>query len=308
VVVSSAKSDKITTMRIATLIGILVLFQQASWGATRADDGKLSSRNNAVIEPFLGDFLGSLNTAETPSPYDDLNHNPCGGPDKPPCRDEYNNPTPHLNPLANVIFRVSRNSDGRIQASIFQTTEQYRNDTPIDLMGQYCDSSIGDLAEYDFTSQDGQVTVANLSFPIHPGKCSDRLGYSLGSNFELKITLRPGEEKASQLEVRLYRGTENQNRTFVKRDTGETYEVRMKFEPRKYDEFERDYFHRNVLLERPNGGGWLCQQQLVSRSLCGTQFKTPKSASKNNRAKRPITKVRSTVINPAIDTGEDRRT
>ena len=32
---------------------------------------------------------------------------------------------------------------------------------------------------------------------------------------------------------------------FVKRDTGETYEVRMKFEPRQYDEFERDYFHRN---------------------------------------------------------------
>jgi hypothetical protein len=230
---------------VVALIGLLVLFQQASWGATRSHDGKLSSRNTALIEPFLGDFLGSLNTAETPSPYDDLNHNPCGGPDNPPCRDEYNNPTLHLSPLANVIFRVSRDSDGKIQASIFQTTEQYRNNTPIDLIGQYCDSSIGDLAEYDFTSTSGRVTVANLSFPIHPGKCSDRLGYSLGSNFELKITRKPGEEKASQLEVRLFRGTENQNRTFVKRDTGETYEVRMKFEPRKYDEFERDYFHRN---------------------------------------------------------------
>jgi hypothetical protein len=233
-----------TTMKIVTFIGLLVLFQQASWAAIRADDGKLSARNSALIEPFLGDFLGSLNTAETPSPYDDLNHNLCGGPDH-PCRDEYDNPTPHLSPLANVIFRVSRDSDGRIQASIFQTTEQYRNNRPIDLIGQYCDSSIGHLAEYDFTKKDGKVTVANLSFPIHPGKCSDRLGYSLGSNFELKITRKPEEEKASQLEVRLFRGSENQNRTFVKRDTGETYEVRMKFEPRKYDEFERDYFHRN---------------------------------------------------------------
>jgi len=233
-------------MKIVTLIGIsVVLLQQAAWGATRANDGRLSARNDALIEPFLGDFLGSLNTAETPSPYDDLNHSLCGGPDNPPCRDEYNNPTPHLSPLANVIFRVSRTSDGKIQAAIFQTTEQYRNNTPIDLIGQYCDSSIGDLAEYHFTSADGTVTVANLSFPIHPGKCSDRLGYSIGSNFELKITRKPGEEKASQLEVRLYRGTENQNRMFVKRDTGETYEVRMKFEPRKYDEFERDYFHRN---------------------------------------------------------------
>lgn len=232
-------------MKIVALIGVLVLFSQASWAATRANDGRLASRNSALIEPFLGDFLGSLNTAETPSPYDDLNHNLCGGPDSPPCRDEYDNPTPHSSPLANVIFRVSRNSDGKIQAAIFQTTEQYRNNTPIDLIGQYCDSSIGDLAEYGFTSKDGRVAVANLSFPIHPGKCSDRLGYSLGSNFELKITRKPGEEKASQLEVRLYRGSENQNRTFVKRDTGETYEVRMKFEPRKYDEFERDYFHRN---------------------------------------------------------------
>src|SRR5262245_29177513 len=122
-------------MKIVTLIGILVFFQPAAWGATRANDGKLSSRNDALIEPFLGDFLGSLNTAETPSPYDDLNHNLCGGPDDPPCRDEYNNPTPHLSPLANVIFRVSRNSDGKIQASIFQTTEQYRSNTPIDLTG-----------------------------------------------------------------------------------------------------------------------------------------------------------------------------
>src|SRR5687768_13543914 len=99
-------------MKTVIFIGTLVLFQQASWGATRANDGKLSSRDNALIEPFLGDFLGSLNTAETPSPYDDLNHNLCGGPN-PPCRDEYNNPTPHSSPLANVIFRVSRNSDGR---------------------------------------------------------------------------------------------------------------------------------------------------------------------------------------------------
>ena len=182
-IISIAKSDKIMTMKIVALIGILVLFQQASWGATRANDGKLSSRSNALIEPFLGDFLGSLNTAETPSPYDDLNHNPCGGPDDPLCRDEHNNPTPHLSPLANVIFRISRNGDGKIQASIFQTTEQYRSNTPIDLIGQYCDSSIGDLAEYDFTSTGGRVTVANLSFPIHPGKCSDRLGYSVGSNF-----------------------------------------------------------------------------------------------------------------------------
>ena len=203
-------------MKFVTLIGMLVLFQQTCWGATRANDGRLSSRNDALIESFLGDFLGSFNTAETPSPYDDLNHNPCGGPDNPPCRDQHNNPTPHLSPLANVIFRVSRNSDGKIQASIFQTTEQYRNNTPIDLIGQNCDSSIGDLAEYDFTSKDGKVTVANLSFPIQPGKCGNRLGYSLGSNFELKITRKPGEEKASQLEVRLYRGTENQNRTFVK--------------------------------------------------------------------------------------------
>jgi hypothetical protein len=237
--------DEITTMKLVALIGIMVLLPVASWAATRANDGKLSSRNSALIEPFLGDFLGSLNTAETPSPYDDLNHNPCGGPDGPPCRDEYDNPTLHLSPLANVIFRVSRNSDGKIQAAIFQTTQQYRNNTPIDLIGEHCESSIGELAEYDFTSNDGEVTVANLSFPIHPGKCGARLGYSLGSNFELKITRKAGEEKASQLEVRLYRGSENQNRTFVKRDNGETYEVRMKFEPRKYDEFERDYFHRN---------------------------------------------------------------
>src|SRR4029079_533298 len=138
------------------------LFQQAAWGATRAHDGKLSSRNDALIEPFLGDFLGSLNTAETPSPYDDLNHNPCGGPDNPPCRDEYNNPTPHLNPLANIIFRVSRSGDGKIQASIFQKTDKYRNNKQIDLIGEHCDSSIGNLAEYAFTNKDGEVAVANL--------------------------------------------------------------------------------------------------------------------------------------------------
>jgi hypothetical protein len=240
-----AVSDKIRTMKLVALIGLLVLSQQTAWAATRASDGKLSARHDALMEPFLGDFLGSLNTAETPSPYDDLNHNPCGGPNGPPCRDEHGDPTPHLSPLANVVFRVSRNSDGKIQAAIFQTTEQYRNDTPIDLIGQYCDSAIGDLAEYDFTRAGGEVTVATLSFPIHPGKCGDRLGYSLGRNFELTITRKAGEDRASQLEVRLYRGSENQNRTFVKRDTGETYEVRMKFEPRNYGEFERDYFRRN---------------------------------------------------------------
>ena len=242
---SAAKPDEITTMKLVVLLGILVLMQPTCWGATRASDGRLSSRNDALIEPFLGDFLGSFDTAKTPSPYDDLNHNPCGGPDDPPCRDEQNNPTPHVNPLANVIFRVFRNSDGTIQASIFQTTEQYRNNTPVDLIGDNCGSSIGTLTEYDFTSQDGRVAVADLSFPIHAGRCGDRLGYSLGSDFELKITRKPGEEKASQLEVRLYRGTKSQNRMFVKRDTGEIYEVRMNFEPRKYDEFERDYFHRN---------------------------------------------------------------
>jgi hypothetical protein len=110
------------------------------------------------VEPYLGAYRGSFDSAFTETPADDLNHNPCEPAEGRSC-------LTHDDPLTDILLELRRGPDGAVSLAFYRDEQHLAAGRTLDLLGRGCGTRLGPLASVkQQKAQDELHTVA--TFPL----------------------------------------------------------------------------------------------------------------------------------------------
>lgn len=162
------------------------------------------------LEPYLGLYLGSFESALTPDPDDDLNHNPCN----PETRDC----SVHQDPLIDILLVLSRDAKGRLVATFYRSETQVRSGRPLDLLGRGCGTTVGALEQLTGPDQEEGVRwVARFDLDVESRACLGKLRPT-SDHFLLIRGLEAGEDGEPWVEVAIDKSVASRNYLYVKED------------------------------------------------------------------------------------------
>ncbi len=162
------------------------------------------------LEPYLGLYLGSFESALTPDPDDDLNYNPCN----PETRDC----SVHQDPLIDILLALSLDPRGTLVATFYRSETQVRSGRPLDLLGRGCGTIVGGLQKLTGVDKEAGVRwTARFDLDVESRACLGRLRPT-SDHFLLVRGLDPGEYGESQVEVAIDKAVSSQNYLYVKED------------------------------------------------------------------------------------------
>ncbi|HEY5647388.1 MAG TPA: hypothetical protein VIS76_15665 [Pseudomonadales bacterium] len=170
------------------------------------------------LEPYLGLYVGSFETALTADPDDDLNFNPCN----PATRDC----AVHQDPLIDILLELSLDEKGRLTAVFYRSESHVRSGQALDLLGRGCGSSVGGLQKLDGRSSEADVQwTARFDLNVQTRACFGKLRPT-SSHFLLLRGLLDTEFGEPVVEVAIDKSVASQNYLYVK-EGGVERRVRM---------------------------------------------------------------------------------
>ncbi len=119
--------------------------------------GCASTGDRSALEPYLGVYRGSFESALTEDPEDDLNFNPCD-PRSGPC-------LTHHRPLRNVLLELAASDRGAPAVRFFLSPVERDAGRTLDLLGSGCGTRIGELQRIDSHRGAGSLRHT-LVFPL----------------------------------------------------------------------------------------------------------------------------------------------
>lgn len=163
------------------------------------------------LEPYLGTYRGGFDSARTPTPDDDLNHNPCPEPRGQPCE-------VHHAPLDDVLLALERNAAGEIVAAFFWNESDLQQRRPLDLLGRGCGTRIGAITGLRREDGDsGSYLVATFPIEADNRLCLGKLRPV--SRHHLDVELHPSPHSDTALaRVVIDRSLRDDNYMYVEED------------------------------------------------------------------------------------------
>jgi hypothetical protein len=110
------------------------------------------------MDPHLGVYHGSFDSALSDDPADDLNHNPCNPAGDLPC-------LTHHEPLADILLELRRQPDGNVSLAFFRDRNGLDAGRSLDLLGAGCGTRLGPLKSLEQVG-DGPHRHLVASFPL----------------------------------------------------------------------------------------------------------------------------------------------
>ncbi|HEX7038469.1 MAG TPA: hypothetical protein VF210_22080 [Pseudomonadales bacterium] len=188
-------------MRALVLVGLAGC---ASFTGERADP-------HPELEPFLGAYRGGFDSARTPTPDDDLNHNPCPEPADRPCE-------VHHAPLDDVLLALERNSAGEVVAAFFWNEDDLERDRPLDLLGRGCGTRIGAITGLRRqTGDSGSYLIATFPIEADNRLCLGKLRPVSRHHLDVELHPEPGGN-AALARVVIDRSLRDDNYMYVEED------------------------------------------------------------------------------------------
>jgi hypothetical protein len=172
------------------------------------------------VEPFLGVYVGSFDSAQSEDPADDLNYNPCE-----PAADE--RCLTHHAPLADILLELHRQPGGEVLLTFFRSRDDRDAGRELDLLGRGCDTRLGSLESVDLvgrekarasTAAEGSAYVL-ASFPLHAANrlCLGKLRPT--SRHHLRLELHPATATgAARVRVVIDKNVRDTNYLYVVED------------------------------------------------------------------------------------------
>jgi len=169
----------------------------------------IGERPQSAVEPYLGLYRGSFETALTEDPADDLNYNPCEPTSGQEC-------LTHHAPLTEILLELRRDADGQVRLTFFRTGEDLATRRPLDLLGRGCGTRLGGLASLE--SADGhRGAVATFPLTAENRICLGKLRPV--SRHHVRLELHPGAaESKREIDVVIDRNVRDTNYLYVVED------------------------------------------------------------------------------------------
>lgn len=171
------------------------------------------------LEPFLGAYHGGFESARTPAPDDDLNHNPCPEPAERACE-------VHHAPLDGIVLALQRDAAGEPVVAFFRSEEDLAGRRPLDLLGRGCGTSVGPITALERqTGNTDPFLVATVALDADNRLCLGKLRPV--SRHHLRLELHPARPGAPAVaRVIVDRSVRDENYLYVMED-GERRRVRI---------------------------------------------------------------------------------
>lgn len=162
------------------------------------------------LEPYLGLYLGSFESALTPDPDDDLNYNPCNA--------ETRDCSVHQDPLIDILLSLSLDAKGRPVATFYRSETQARSGRPLDLLGRGCGTTVGALEKLDGADEENGVRwTARFDLDVDSRACLGKLRPT-SDHFLLLRGLPEDEYGSPVVEVAIDKAVASRNYLYVKED------------------------------------------------------------------------------------------
>jgi hypothetical protein len=170
------------------------------------------------LEPFLGLYEGSFESALTEDPNDDLNFNPCN----PATRDCSLHQDPHID----ILLLLEKGDGKNLEAGFYRSESQLRSGRALDLLGRGCGSRVGGLQKLTEGKRGEPVRwTARFGLTVENRACLGKLRPT-SDHFLLVQGVEDPESGARQVVVTIDKSVASQNYLYVKED-GKERRVRM---------------------------------------------------------------------------------
>jgi hypothetical protein len=147
---------------------------------------------HAAMEPYLGLYRGSFDSALTEDPQDDLNHNPCETVAGESCH-------AHHEPLADILLELRRTPDGAVTLAFYRTREALAAGRHLDLLGASCGTRLGPLAAIEQNESDAEGHTAVFSLTADNRLCLGKLRPT--SRHWVRVELHAGPARAARVVI-----------------------------------------------------------------------------------------------------------
>ena len=162
------------------------------------------------LEPFLGLYQGSFDSALTADPDDDLNFNPCN----PASRDCALHSDPHID----ILLELSLDEKKNLRARFYRSETHIRSGRQLDLLGRGCRSEAGRLEKLTKGKKGEPVKwEARFDLPVENRACTGKLRPT-SDHFILVRGIVDEETGAQLVEVAIDKSVASENYLYVKED------------------------------------------------------------------------------------------
>ncbi len=172
--------------------------------------GSPAAQASRALEPFLGLYEGSFESALTEDPDDDLNFNPCN----PATRDCSVHQDPHID----ILLDLSLDGRGKLRAAFYRSELEMRAGRPLDLLGRGCRSRLGRLEKFQPGRRGEPVRwTARFDLKVENRACLGKLRPT-SDHFVLVRGLEDPDTGERQVEVAIDKSVASRNYLYVKED------------------------------------------------------------------------------------------
>lgn len=193
--------------RLTLLLAALAAIGAPGWAEARVN-----------LEPYLGLYEGSFESALTEDPDDDLNFNPCN----PASRDCSIHQDPHID----ILLSLSLDSKKKLVAGFYRSETQVRSGRQLDLLGRGCRSQVGRLEKLSQGKRGEPIRwTARFELKVESRACAGKLRPT-STHFLLVHGVDDPESGEQHVLVTIDRSVSSQNYLYVKED-GKERRVRM---------------------------------------------------------------------------------
>lgn len=164
---------------------------------------------HAAIEPYLGVYRGSFDSALTEDPDDDLNHNTC--------RPGVDDPCPaSQQPLDGILLALRRASNGAVTLAFFRDADDVAAGRPLDLLGAACGTTLGPLESLGPADGGAAHLIATFPLTAENRMCLGKLRPV--SDHRVELRLAGADAGAPSVEVVIDKNVRDDNYLYVVED------------------------------------------------------------------------------------------
>lgn len=180
--------------------------------------GVVRDAHGADLEPFLGLYEGSFESALTADPDDDLNFNPCN----PGSRDCALHTDPHID----ILLELSLDEKKKLRTRFYRSETNIRSGRQLDLLGRGCRSEVGRLEKFQGGKKGEPLRwTARYDLTVENRACLGKLRPT-SKHFILVRGLVDEESGAVSVEIAIDKSVASENYLYVTED-GVQRRVRM---------------------------------------------------------------------------------